>query len=174
MNKSAWVYDVRGGGDYVDAAMSSLGISDEQLLQNVAQRVYKRVKSAPTVPWPSNIDDIKEGEEVCELLVQLLTWLKQNTRKSVDLSPTTLSLASIAHCSLLMIMYYITGQRTNTVINMGVNVHGMTRSKDLMETLHKSGVCISYADTLRLYDSLLMPQHLPRPSGHRGTACLHS
>jgi len=78
-------------------------------------------------------------------LVQLLTWLKQLKRKSVDLSPTTLSLAS-------MIMYYITGQRTNTVINMGVNVHGMTRSKDLMETLHKSGVCISYADTLLLYD----------------------
>jgi len=167
MNKSAWVYDVRGGGDYVDAAMSSLGISDEQLLQNVAQRVSKRVKSAPTVPWPSNIDDIEEGEEVCELLVQLLTWLKQNTRKSVDLSPTTLSLAS-------MIMYYITGQRTNTVINMGVYVHGMTRSKDLMETLHKSGVCISCADTLLLYDSLLMPQHPSRPSGHRGAACLHS
>ena len=154
------VYDVRGGGDYIDAAMSFLGINDEQLLQNVAQRVSKRVKRKPTVPWPSNVDDLEEGEEVCELLVQLLTWLKQLKRKSVDLSPTTLSLAS-------MIMYYITGQRTNTVINMGVNVHGMTRSKDLMETLHKSGVCISYADTLRLYDSLLMPQHPSRPSGHR-------
>ena len=74
-----------------------------------------------------------------------MTWLKQLKRKSVDLSPTTLSLTS-------MIMYYITVQRTNTVINMGVNVHGMTRSNDLMETLHKSGVCISYADTLLLYD----------------------
>jgi len=166
MNKSEWVYDVRGGGNYIDAAVSFLGISDEHLLQNVAQRVSKRVKSTPTVLWSSNVDDFEEGEEVCELLVQLLTWLKQLKRKSVDLSPTTLSLAS-------MIMYYITGQRTNTVINMGVNVHGMTRSKDLMETLHKSGVCISCADTL-LYDSLLMPQHPSRPSGHRGAACLHS
>jgi len=60
------------------------------------------------------------------------TCLKQPKSKSVDLSPTTLSLTS-------MIMYYITGQRTKTVINMGVNVHRMTRSKDLMETLHKSG-----------------------------------
>ena len=58
--------------------------------------------------------------------MQLLTWLKQPKKKSVDLSPTTLSLTS-------MIMYYITVQRTNTVINMGVNVHGMTRSNDLME-----------------------------------------
>ena len=125
--------------------MSSLGISDEQLLQNVAQRLSKRVKNTPTVPWPPNVDDLEEAEEVCELLVQLLTWLKQPKRKSVDLSPTTLSLAS-------MITYYITGQRTSTVINMGVNVHEMTRSKDLMGTLYRSGDCISYADTLLLYD----------------------
>jgi len=45
MNKSEWVYDVRGGGNYIDAAVSFLGISDEQLLQNVAQRVSKRVKT---------------------------------------------------------------------------------------------------------------------------------
>jgi len=32
MNKSAWVYDVAGGGDYIEAAISSSGISDEQLL----------------------------------------------------------------------------------------------------------------------------------------------
>ena len=35
-NKSDWVYDVRGGGDYIEAAISSLDISDEQLLQNLA------------------------------------------------------------------------------------------------------------------------------------------
>ena len=55
-----------------------------------------------------------------------------------------------------MITYHVTGQRTTTIINyyyqLGVNVHGMTRSKELVETLHKSGVCISYADTLLLYD----------------------
>ena len=45
MNKSEWVFDVRGGGNYIDAAMSFLGICDEQLLQNVAQRVSKRVKT---------------------------------------------------------------------------------------------------------------------------------
>ena len=38
------------------------------------------------------------------------------------------------------------------IIIIGVNVHGVTRNKDLVETLHKSGVCISYPDTLLLYD----------------------
>ena len=145
LNKSEWVYDVGGGGDYIDAAISSLGISDEQLLQNLAPRLSKKIKDTSTVPWPPHIDHLAEGEELCELLLKLLTWLKQPKRKTVDLSPTTLSLAS-------MVTYHITGQRTTTVINLGVNVHGMTRSKDLVETLHKSGVCISYADTLLLYD----------------------
>ncbi|MES9879868.1 MAG: hypothetical protein ABW185_03205, partial [Sedimenticola sp.] len=144
-NKSEWVYDVGGGGDYIEAAISSLGISDEQLLQNLAPRLSKKIKDTSTVPWPPRIDHLEEGEDVCELLLKLLTWLKHPNRKDADLSPTTLSLAS-------MITYHITGHRTATVINLGINVHGMTRSKDLVETLHKSGVCISYADTLLLYD----------------------
>ncbi|KAK5923098.1 hypothetical protein CgunFtcFv8_000100 [Champsocephalus gunnari] len=102
INKSQWVYDVGGGGDYIEAAISSLGISDEQLLQNLAQRLS--AKDTTTVPWPPRIDHLEEGEEVCELLLKLLTWLKQPERK------------------------------------------------DLVETLHKSGVSISYADTLLLYE----------------------
>lgn len=145
MNKSEWVYDVQGGGDYIDAAMSSLGLSDEQLLRNIAPRLSKKIKDTSTVPWPPRVDNLEEDEEVCKLLLQLLTWLKQPQRKTPDLSPTILSLAS-------MLTYYITGRRTTSVINLGVNVHGMTRSKDLVNTLHKSGVCISYEDTLLLYD----------------------
>ncbi|KAL8608806.1 hypothetical protein ACOMHN_059488 [Nucella lapillus] len=144
-NKSPWVYDVGGGGDYIAAAISSLGISDEQLLQNLAPRLSKKIKDTPTVPWPPRMDHLEEGEDVCELLLKLLTWLKQPSRKTADISSTSLSLAS-------MITYYVTGKRTSTAVNLGVNVHGMTRSKDLVNTLHKSGVCISYSDTLLLYD----------------------
>lgn len=143
--KGEWVYDIAGGGSYIEAAISSLGISDEQLLQNLVSRLSDRVKETSTVPWPPHIDQLEEGEVVCELLLKLLTWLKHPQKTTVDISPSTLSLAS-------MITYHITGQRTTTAINMGVNVHGMTRSKDLVDTLHKSGVCISYSDTLFLYD----------------------
>ena len=145
MNKSEWVYDVRGGGDYIAAALSSLGISDEQLLRNLAPRLSEKIKETHAIPWPPRVDDLEEAEEVCGLLVQLLSWLKQPKRKNADLSPETLSLAS-------MITSYVTGSRTSTVVNMGVTVHGMTRSKELVETLHKSGASISYADTLLVYD----------------------
>ena len=145
MNKSEWVYDVRGGGDYIAAALSSLGISDEQLLRNLAPRLSEKIKETHAIPWPPRVDDLEEAEEVCGLLVQLLSWLKQPKRKNPDFSPETLSLAS-------MITYYVTGSRTSTVVNMGVTVHGMTRCKELVETLHKSGASISYADTLLVYD----------------------
>ena len=77
INKSEWVYDVGGGGDYIEAAISSLGITDEQLLQNLAPRLSKKIKDTPTVPWPPRIDRLEEGEEVCELLLKFLTWLKK-------------------------------------------------------------------------------------------------
>ena len=146
MNKSEWVYDVRGGGDYIAAALSSLGISDEQLLRNLAPLLSEEIKETHDIPWPPRVDDLEEAEEVCGLLVQLLSWLKQPKRKNPDLSPDTLNLAS-------MITYYVLGSCTSTVVNMDVTVHGMTRSKQLVETLHKSGASISYADTLLVYDN---------------------
>ena len=145
LNKSEWVYDVGGGGDYIEAAVSCLGISDEQLIQNVARQLSQKIKATPKMPWPPRIDHLEEGDHLCELLLKLLTWLKQPERNTADLSPATLSLAS-------MITYHITGERTTTATNLAVTVHGMTRCKDLLDILHKSKVCISYADTLLLYD----------------------
>ena len=100
MNKSDWVYDVAGGGDYIQSAISSLGITDEQLLQNLAPRLSKNIKDTSTVPWPPQIEHLEEEEEICEPLVNLLTWLKNPSKKEADLSPTTFSLAS-------MITYYL-------------------------------------------------------------------
>jgi len=68
-NKSEWVYDVRGGGDYIELMMSSLGISDKQLLHNIAQRLSKRVKDTAAVIRPSRVDNLEESEEICELLL---------------------------------------------------------------------------------------------------------
>ncbi|KAJ4940726.1 hypothetical protein JOQ06_027021, partial [Pogonophryne albipinna] len=64
MNKSQWVYDVGGGGDYIDAAISSLAISDEQLLQNLAQRLSKEIKDTTTVPWPPRKDHLESGVSI--------------------------------------------------------------------------------------------------------------
>jgi hypothetical protein len=84
-NKSEWVYGVGGGGNYIEAAMSSFGISDEQLLQNLAPRLSKNIKETTAVFWPPHLNELAEGEELCELLLKLLNWLKEPKRKTVNL-----------------------------------------------------------------------------------------
>ena len=64
-------------------------------------------------------------------------------KKHLDFSPKTLCLASI-------ITQYVTGKRTNTAINHGIDLHGHTRKKDLVDVFHKAGFIISYAGILLL------------------------
>ena len=127
-----WVYDVWGGSEYIEATMSVLHISEELLIRHLAPQLSEKIKGTRTVPWPPHIDHLEEGEQLCEMLAKLLTWLKQPEIKTVDISPATLSLAS-------MIQYHITKRHTTTAINLGLNGHGMTRSKDLVDTLHSHG-----------------------------------
>ncbi len=42
MNHSDLVYDMSGGGSYIEAALSSIDISSEQLVQNVARRTSRQ------------------------------------------------------------------------------------------------------------------------------------
>lgn len=42
-----------------------------------------------TIPWPPHTNELEDGKEVCDLLVQLMTWLKHPTSKSALLSPNT-------------------------------------------------------------------------------------
>ena len=84
INKSEWVYDTKGGGDYIQCAVESLGISDEQLIRNVTPRISKDIKDTSTIAWPQNIDE--ESEELSPLLMHLLTSLKHPNKSTVDIS----------------------------------------------------------------------------------------
>ena len=139
------VYDKKGGGDYIQYAVDSLGITDEQLIKNVVLRISKEIKETPELPWPPTIEELEKGDEISPLLCKFLTQLKYPNRLPVDIRPEVLSLASL-------ITQYVTGRRTATSINLSMAAHGMTRSKVLEEILRKSGVFISYPDIQLLYD----------------------
>ena len=139
------VYDKKGGGDYIQYAVDSLGITDEQLIKNVVLRISKEIKETPELPWPPTIEELEKGDEISPLLCKFLTQLKYPNRLPVDIRPEVLSLASL-------ITQYVTGRRTATSINLSMAAHGMTRSKVLVEILRKSGVFISYPDIQLLYD----------------------
>ena len=76
----------------------------------------------------------------------LLSKLKNTNKEKIKDNPILQTLSSL-------ITYYVTGKRTNTAISIAVVIHGLTRSREIIDMLHKCGLCISYADLLLLYDS---------------------
>ena len=123
-NHSELVYDVSGGGSYVEAALSSIGISTEQLIHNVAERLREDIKQIKLVPWPPRVEELEEEETLSPLVLKLLSALRG--KKGVDLSPCTLTLTSL-------LMQYVMKQPTTTSINASITLHGMTRSKELID-----------------------------------------
>ena len=113
MNHSDLVYDTSVSGSYVEAALSSIGVSSEQLVHNVANRLRDDINSLQFVPWPPRVEELDEEEELSPLTVQLLSSLRG--KKGVDLSPSTLCLTSI-------ITQYVTKPPTTTTINVTVTL----------------------------------------------------
>ena len=144
-NLSELVFDTRGGGDYIQYAVESFGITDEQLIDNMVPRIVKDIKKSQELPWPPTLEELEEGDEISHLLCRMLTRMKHPTRKTLDFSPETLSLASL-------VSQYVTGRRSAHSINMSITAHGMMRSRVLVDIMKKSAVFISYADILLLYD----------------------
>ena len=46
---------------YVDAALYSIGISTEQLIYNVAERLIQDINQVKLVPWPPTVEIVAEG-----------------------------------------------------------------------------------------------------------------
>ena len=143
-NQSEVVYDTTGGASYIESTICSLGISNEQLVENVASRLRKEVKQTTTIPWPPQVVELEQEENLPPLLVQLISSLKKPGQ--VEQDAKVRALAS-------MITYYVTGSPTTTAVNLSMNLHGLTRSKELVDTFHKCGVGINYLSVLLLRDA---------------------
>jgi len=142
-NLSDLVYDTSGSCSYVEAALFSIGVSNEQLVQNVAERLRKNIDSIRVVPWPPKVEELEQEEELPPLVIKLLSALQG--KKGLDLSPNTLALASL-------ITQYVTKKPTTTAINATITLHGITRSKELVDSFYKLGMGISYPNVLFLRD----------------------
>jgi len=121
-------------------ALSSIGISTEQLINNVAEQLREDIKQIKFVPWPPRVEQLEENSPLVLTLLSTL-WGK----KSVDLSPCTLSLTSL-------LMKYVMKQPT-TSINASITLHGITHSKELIDSFHKLGIGITYSNVLILQDA---------------------
>ena len=98
-------------------------------------------KKSQKLPWPPTLEELEAGDEASLLLCRMLTRMKHPNRKTLDISPESLSLASL-----------VTQIVTADSINMSITTHGMIRSRVLVDIMKKSAVFICCADILLLYD----------------------
>lgn len=136
LNQSEIVYDTDGGVSYI-VAISSIGISNEQLVENVASRLWNEVKQKRQLatPWPPQVAELEQEENLPPVLVQLISSLKKPGQVEHDAKARALA----------SVITYVTGSPTTTTINLSINLHGPIRSKELVDTFHKCGVGIGYA-----------------------------
>ena len=64
MNQSDLVYDTSGSGSYVVVTLMSIGVSSEQLVHDVAERLKQDVKSIKSIPWPPRVEELEKEEEL--------------------------------------------------------------------------------------------------------------
>ena len=143
--ESEVIFDRTAAATYAEAALSSLGISDDQLVKNVAVRLREQVEATNTVPWPPHVSELEREEDLNELLLKLITWLKHPNTSEVNDNASVRSIGSI-------LTSYITGMRTSFEVNLSVLLHGLTKSREIVDLLHKDGLGISYNDVLMLRD----------------------
>eukprot|EP00794_Sanderia_malayensis_P017851 gene17851-19634_t len=146
-NMSTIVYDTSSGGSFIEAAMYSWGVDDEQLLNTVARRLKNNFAGDARMSWPPRVDELEQKEEPNLLLRKFLTWLKDPAAKDFDencKSPEIASLASLLYS-------FISGNRSSFQTKLSMTIHGLTRSREIIDLLKKFSLGISYQDVLDLY-----------------------
>jgi len=130
---------ISGSSSYVEAALSSIGVSNEQLVCNVAERLRDNIKSIKRVPCLPRVKEPEREEELSPLLLQLLSVLQGG--KGIDRSSNTHTLSSL-------ITQTVTKQPTTAAINATITLHGITHSKELVDSYYRLGMGISYSNVL--------------------------
>lgn len=70
------MFDTTAASSYVEATLSSIGLSEEQLTRNFAARLREITMKIASLPWPAYITELEKDEELRDLLLLLLTCLK--------------------------------------------------------------------------------------------------
>ncbi|KAG0723572.1 hypothetical protein GWK47_042451 [Chionoecetes opilio] len=122
-NHSALVYDTYSGGSYAEAAINCWGVTDDQLISTVAQRINAHASQAKVMSWPPHVDELVDEEDSDELLHKFVTLLKKPKAGEDRKDPAVLALTSL-------LTSYITGKRTSFKMKLAVTLQGLTRSRE--------------------------------------------
>ena len=142
------MFDNNAGGSFIEAALYSWGVTDDQLFNTVARRLKERFSEDEGITWPPKIKEVENDETPDPLLYKFLQWLHNPSVKEVlsYTDPTKIMLSSL-------LKSYISRKRTQMKVRLSVTIHGLTRSRELVDLLRTFGLGISYNDVKTLYAS---------------------
>ena len=143
-NTSTIVYNASAGGSCIEAAINSWGVSD---VNTVARRLKEKLEGDASTDWPPHVEELEQDKRPYDLLRKLLTWLKNSAAN--DFRESCLDPEVVAVSSLLF--SFITGKHIPLKIKLSMTVHGITRSREIIDLLKKFSLGTSYQDVLNLY-----------------------
>ena len=76
-NKSEFVYDTKCGANYVEAALNSFSITEEQLILNLAHWLSNHIKEVTLLNWCLTVEKLLEEKSLSRLLLKLLSSMKK-------------------------------------------------------------------------------------------------
>ncbi|XP_066923249.1 uncharacterized protein [Clytia hemisphaerica] len=142
-NQSMIVFSLENSGICVESLINLWGISNAELFKATADRINKDFDSTNSRTWPPTVETLTETKNDETALKQFLDILIRNKERVNDTK-----VEYIKEC----IEFILTGNRTRLPIMMSVTVHGLTRSKEIIELMSDAGIGISYKDVMKLHD----------------------
>ena len=76
-SKREFVYGIKDGVNYMEAAFDSFGITDEQLILKLPPRLSKHINEVPLLNWCPTVEQFLEEESVSQLLIELISAMKK-------------------------------------------------------------------------------------------------
>ena len=119
------------------------------MLNIVARRIRTIVQGEKPLAWPLYVDQLTNIEEPPLLLRKLVTWLRSPTVNTFDGPVDNPVIRSI--CSILEGL--ITRQRISFQTQLLGTMHGLTRSREIIDLLKSFGLSISYNDVFSLHEA---------------------
>ncbi len=145
-NQSTLVYDVREGGSFIEAAIYSWVISNEQLLNTAARRLRDELLINTGIIWPPTIEETETEEKPDPLMFKFLTWLKTPATKKFETysDPQVWALTSL-------LKSHTSGKKSIFKTKLSCTLHGLIRSREPIDLTQKLGLGIGYQDVKNLH-----------------------
>ena len=125
-NQGDLVYDMSGGGSYVEAALHSIGVSSEQLVYNVADRLRDDIKSIKLVTWSPRVEELEEEEELspwwCNCYLLCGGWRQQTFLQAHAATRRHTPPHVATRCHNSLITQYVLKRPTTTSTNATVTL----------------------------------------------------